>query len=75
MSDCGHSQVTPEPCDQTLGVLCLECSTIIAVCWGDEHIPESLWNRACENDKNANRSEQNRDVVCAICEQRIEVQT
>ena len=20
MSDCGHSQVTPEPCDQTLGV-------------------------------------------------------
>jgi hypothetical protein len=72
MSDCIHARVAPEPCDQTLGVLCLDCDTIVAVCWMDEHIPESLWNRACENDTGGNPCEQSRDDVCAICEQQIE---
>ena len=65
--DCQHENVTPEVCDQTLGVLCLDCNTILAVCWMDEHIPESLWNRACENDKEANTCEQNRDDYCSLC--------
>jgi hypothetical protein len=65
--DCQHARVVSEVCDQTLGVLCLDCGTILAVCWGDDHIPESLWNRACENDKEANPCEQSRDDHCALC--------
>ena len=65
--DCQHARVTPEVCDQTLGVICLDCNTILAACWMDEHIPESLWNRACENDKEANTCEQNRDDYCSLC--------
>lgn len=68
---CDHSQVCPEFCDQTLGVRCLDCNRLVAVCWGDEHVPESLWNRACENDSEANSCEQSRDDYCAICEERL----
>ena len=72
MNDCSHVRVKPEPCDQTLGVLCLDCDTLIAVCWSDEHIPESLWNRACLSDSGANPCEQSRDDHCALCGEAIE---
>lgn len=64
---CKHYRVTSEPCDQTLGVVCMDCNTLLTVCWMDDHIPESLWNRACENDKDSILCVQNRDDVCAIC--------
>jgi hypothetical protein len=70
---CAHAHVRPEPCDQTLGVKCVDCKRILAVCWAEEHIPESLWNRACtDKDPDAKRCEQNRPDHCAICEEHIE---
>lgn len=71
---CTHPEVLPVPADQTLGVQCWTCRELIAACWADEHIPESLWNRACAhpNDLGAIPSEQNREDVCAICKEPIE---
>lgn len=62
-----HDRVKPEVCDQTLGVACLDCNELLAWCWSDKHLPESLWNRACQNDPEAVPCEQSRDGVCAIC--------
>lgn len=73
MSKCQHARVTSEVVDQTLGVFCLDCDTHLAWCWMERHVPESLWNRACENDTDAVPCEQGRDDVCAICKESIEV--
>lgn len=67
MTDCAHARLTIEVCDQTLGLVCRECETLVAFCWMDDHIPESLWNRACTTDPNGKPCEQNRDDVCALC--------
>lgn len=67
MTDCRHARVTPEVCDQTIGVACLECGELLAWCWSEHHIPESLWNRACVNDDEAVPCDQNRDDHCALC--------
>jgi hypothetical protein len=71
--ECKHARVRSAVCDQTLGVDCLDCNTNIAVCWMDDHIPESLWNRVCDcgYDPGAKRCEQNRDDVCALCGEKI----
>ncbi len=71
MSECPHTNVIPEPCDQTLSVSCLDCGTFLAACWGEKHVPESLWNRACVNLPGSVPCDQNRDDVCAICGQEI----
>lgn len=67
MRNCEHVRVTSRVCDQTLGVSCIECHALLAFCWMDDHIPESLWNRACESDDEAKPCEQNRDDHCALC--------
>jgi len=72
LDECQHARVVSEVCDQTLGVLCLDCSTLLSYCWGDEHIPESLWNRACKFDEGANPCEQSRDDFCALCSEHME---
>lgn len=64
---CPHERLTPEACDQTLGVVCLDCDGLLCWCWSDVHVPETLWNRACENDSAAKPCEQNRADYCAIC--------
>ncbi len=65
---CEHARVAPEVCDQTLGVKCLVCNALLAWCWQDDHVPESLWNRACENEPGeAIPCPDNRDNVCALC--------
>lgn len=64
---CEHIQFRPEVCDQTLGVVCLDCKSVIAFCWGEDHASENLWNKACDNDISAIPCEQDRDSVCAIC--------
>lgn len=69
MSGCAHARVTPAICDQTLGVRCLDCNELLAVCWADRHMPEPLWNRACENDAEAVPCEKSRDDYCALCGQ------
>lgn len=66
-NDCEHSNVGARPCDQTLAVFCKICNAHIAACWMEEHIPESLWNRACKNTSGYNPCELDRDNVCAIC--------
>lgn len=66
-AECGHARVEAAVCDQTLAVVCADCDMHLAACWRDEHIPESLWNRACENDPSCKPCEQGRDDVCAIC--------
>ncbi len=71
---CEHVHVRPEVCDQTLGVLCEDCLTLAAVCWAEDHIPESMWNRACANAEDPDwvPSKQSRDDVCAICGETLE---
>ena len=64
---CAHANVVAQVCDQTLGVVCVDCKTLLAWCWAETHVPESLWNRAAKTDLDANACEQNRDDVCAIC--------
>jgi hypothetical protein len=67
VSACQHARVRPEVCDQTLGVGCLDCKELLAWCWSEKHVPESLWNRACANDAEAVPCEQSRDDRCAVC--------
>jgi hypothetical protein len=67
MDGCPHTNVTPEVCDQTLGVSCSDCSELLHICWMDDHIPESLWNRAASSLPDAIPCEESRDNVCAIC--------
>jgi hypothetical protein len=64
---CDHVHVVECVCDQTLGVACVDCNTLLAWCWSEDHVPESLWNRAVKADINAKVCEHNRDDVCAIC--------
>jgi hypothetical protein len=69
---CPHLHVIAEACDQTLGVVCTDCNTFIALCWGDDrHIPETLWNRVCDADPECKRCEQNRENFCALCEEEV----
>lgn len=65
--NCPHNRLTSEVCDQTLGVACLDCKELLYWCWSDNHIPESIWNRACENDPECEPCECNRDDYCALC--------
>lgn len=71
MAECTHGLVAPEVCDQTLGVACLICRKLVAVCWADDHVSEFLWNRAVEGSDEFVPCEQNRDDHCAICEEPI----
>jgi hypothetical protein len=66
MDSCKHINLKAEIVDQTAGVLCTDCNTLLATCW-DDHIPESLWNRTCKSDPELKPCKQNRDNVCAIC--------
>ena len=71
-SGCVHARLRIEACDQTLGLACEDCGDPVAHCWMDEHIPERLWNRACTNDPDGNRCEQDRDDICALCDAEID---
>lgn len=66
---CEHVNVVPEVCDQTLGVACNDCNTILGACWSDKHVSEKLWNRACKNvpDEGYKPCVQDRDDVCFMC--------
>jgi len=76
MVKCAHDHVRPEICDQTLGVVCTDCNVLVAFCWSDDHIPESLWNRVCtQRPDEGNPCEQNRDDHCALCGEVIEQAT
>ena len=70
-NNCLHQRLAVEPCDQTVGVLCHDCNTLLAYCWMDEHIPESLWNRLAAQVPTLRACEQNRDDVCGICSENI----
>ena len=70
-AECTHVRLGPDTVDQTLGVVCLDCDTLLAWCWMERHIPESLWNRVCVLDADCRPCEQNRDDVCAVCEEPI----
>ncbi len=65
---CRHPRMTPEVFDQTLGVVCPDCS-LKAWCWAENHCSEALWNLACKNDPTANPCEQDRDDHCALCDE------
>lgn len=67
---CDHVNCMPEVCDQTLGVFCHDCQTSW-VCWGDSHVPESVWNTACRNDESYQMTIMSRPNVCGICEEEI----
>ncbi len=69
---CAHARLKTDILDQTLGVLCADCGTVLAYCWGDTHVPESMWNRAADQDPNARRCDQSRDDVCGVCQEAIE---
>jgi len=69
---CAHEHLRFEVLDQTGGVGCADCNALLAVCWGDKHIPESLWNRLCTQDPEAIPCEQSRDDFCAICGETIQ---
>ena len=69
--ECPHKNIVAEACDQTLGVACNDCNLLLAVCWQDQHIPETLWNRVCDADPDCARCEQNRENFCALCEEEI----
>jgi hypothetical protein len=69
---CPHANVVPEVCDQTLGVACNDCNTLLGVCWMDDHVSEKLWNRACKNADpvewgDVKPCEQDRDDFCFLC--------
>ena len=74
---CEHQHVKPETVDQTLGVACTDCHRLLAWCWADHHVPESLWNRACKWEAPTGTAagavpcEQDRDDFCAVCDERI----
>jgi hypothetical protein len=73
--ECPHARLRIEGMDQTLGLVCEDCGECMAYCWMDDHIPESLWNRACTNYPGGNPCEQSRDNVCALCEEPIKEAT
>lgn len=73
--NCEHKRVKPDVYDQTLGVYCLDCNETLHVCWQTDHIPESLRNRACDEDSECVRSELSRNNVCAICRQAMALAT
>lgn len=68
---CAHANVAPEVCDQTLGVICLDCNKLLAYCWAENHVPESLWNRACKNDPECVPCVNDRYDVCSLCAETI----
>lgn len=67
ITNCSHINLTTTICDQTLGISCIDCNQLLAWCWNEHHIPESMWNRACQNDPEAVSRETNRDDYCALC--------
>jgi len=69
---CVHEHLAFHVYDQTGGVACADCGERLAMCWDDQHIPESLWNRLAAQDKQCERCKRSRDNVCAICEKRIQ---
>lgn len=71
---CAHKRLRSEVLDQTLGVVCTDCNLVLGYCWAGKHLPEELWNRACQNDLEATPTAQSRPDVCAICEQKIEAE-
>lgn len=71
MNDCKHESVSSIVLDQTLGVECNTCYHLLAYCWMDEHLPESLWNKACINDVDCNVCDEDRDDYCVICRRQI----
>jgi len=70
-ADCPHEHLAFEVLDQTGGVACCDCNAILAYCWMDNHIPESLWNRLATQCDKVYPCERSRDDVCAICSERI----
>lgn len=66
-TSCAHVHVVARVCDQTLGVACIDCKTLLAWCWAENHVPESLWNRVAATDPDSNACDHDRDDVCAIC--------
>lgn len=71
---CAHKRLRSEVLDQTLGVICTDCNLVLGYCWAGTHLPEELWNRACQNDLEATPTAQSRPDVCAICEQQIKAE-
>jgi hypothetical protein len=68
---CPHERLTSTVCDQTIGVTCGDCHALLAHCWMNEHVPESLWNRVCKQDLQLVPCEQSRDDVCSLCSETI----
>lgn len=65
---CPHVNVVAVVVDQTLGVACNDCNSILAYCWRDEHCSEALWNRAAALDpENCKPCTQDRADVCFLC--------
>lgn len=69
--ECDHGAVETIALDQTVGIRCLECGKHVAVCWYDEHIPQTLWNKACLNDPGAIPCEDPKENFCALCDEKI----
>jgi len=72
---CPHERLAFVALDQTGGVECTVCNTILAYCWGDDHIPEPLWNRLAAQDPQTRAREQSRDDVCGMCGEPIQEQS
>ena len=66
---CEHAETLPVALDQTAGVECWKCRTVLGYCWMDKHVSEAMWNRACGESSDFKPCEQSRENVCAICSQ------
>lgn len=65
---CQHVNVLPDVFDMAPGVYCIDCDTILEWCWGDVHVSERLWNRACKaQPEDFEPREQDRESHCAVC--------
>lgn len=51
MADCEHKRTAPAICDQTIGIVCLDCNKYLHVEWMEDHIPVPLWNEAIRQAK------------------------
>ena len=72
--ECIHDNLRVEILDQSMGVVCADCGTVLAYCWDDEHISEQLWNQACADDPEEVSCDENRPNYCALCGEKFEVQ-
>lgn len=64
---CPHKNVVSEVCDQTLGVACNDCNTVLGCCWMDMHVSEQLWNRVCISNLDCVPCKKDREDVCFLC--------